>query len=202
MNIKMLKAAFAGLVLSVSGFANAGLIIDFSDSGSDTIITFSGTFDYTGLSVSSTENAYWWTGSDAVGSGQDIVRVGSGAVTWGSNGGTTHFELFEASFADQVLSNLSGDAFGFWNTVGASEGNYYRPTSYVSGDSLLSTGTFIGLNVAGLGVNNTGIWKTLSNQETISITVNGARQVPEPSTLAIFALGIMGLAARRFKKQA
>lgn len=28
-----------------------------------------------------------------------------------------------------------------------------------------------------------------------------ARQVPEPSTLAIFALGIMGLSSRRFKKQ-
>lgn len=26
-------------------------------------------------------------------------------------------------------------------------------------------------------------------------------EVPEPSTLAIFALGIMGLASRRFKKQ-
>ena len=29
-----------------------------------------------------------------------------------------------------------------------------------------------------------------------------SQEVPEPSTLAIFALGIMGLAARRFKKQA
>ena len=30
MNTKMLKAAFVGLVLSVSGFANAGLIIEDS----------------------------------------------------------------------------------------------------------------------------------------------------------------------------
>ncbi|MCJ8322072.1 MAG: hypothetical protein MJK12_20750 [Colwellia sp.] len=30
MNIKMLKAAFTGLVLSVSSFANAGLIIENS----------------------------------------------------------------------------------------------------------------------------------------------------------------------------
>jgi hypothetical protein len=28
-----------------------------------------------------------------------------------------------------------------------------------------------------------------------------AAEVPEPSTLAIFALGLMGLASRRFKKQ-
>jgi hypothetical protein len=36
----------------------------------------------------------------------------------------------------------------------------------------------------------------------ISYVANwGATEVPEPSTLAIFALGLMGLASRRFKKQ-
>jgi hypothetical protein len=33
MNIKMLKAALIGLILSVSSFANAGLIIDIYDNG-------------------------------------------------------------------------------------------------------------------------------------------------------------------------
>ena len=30
---------------------------------------------------------------------------------------------------------------------------------------------------------------------------NSSTEVPEPSTLAIFALGMIGLASRRFKKQ-
>lgn len=42
--------------------------------------------------------------------------------------------------------------------------------------------------------------------ENIEVFLDGATantaQVPEPSTLAIFALGIMGLASRKFKKQA
>lgn len=39
-------------------------------------------------------------------------------------------------------------------------------------------------------------------QSTLTdISIGQSINVPEPSTLAIFALGIMGLAARRFKKQ-
>lgn len=34
-----------------------------------------------------------------------------------------------------------------------------------------------------------------------NFAMNSSQEVPEPSTLAIFALGIMGLSARRFKKQ-
>jgi len=36
----------------------------------------------------------------------------------------------------------------------------------------------------------------------LSDNTASAQAVPEPSTLAIFALGLMGLASRRFKKQA
>lgn len=201
MKNKFLKSLIASFALAISGIANAGLIIDFSDTGSDTLVTFSGTFDYTGLSVSGSENAYWSTISTGSGSGYDQIRVGSGNVTWGGNGGTTHFELFSGVF-NQILSDLSGGGFGFWNYIGGGQGNYYRPTSYVSGDALLSTGKFIGLNISDLGINNTGLWKTLSNQETVSITLNGATEVPEPSTLAVFALGLLGLVTRKNKKQA
>ena len=52
-------------------------------------------------------------------------------------------------------------------------------------------------------------WLTGSEQQhnstmlvrTASVVTSPTTSVPEPSTLAIFALGIMGLAARRFKKQ-
>jgi hypothetical protein len=37
---------------------------------------------------------------------------------------------------------------------------------------------------------------------TIALQSNGVTDVPEPSTLAIFALGMMGLASRKFKKNA
>ncbi|WP_245942505.1 PEP-CTERM sorting domain-containing protein [Candidatus Colwellia aromaticivorans] len=56
-------------------------------------------------------------------------------------------------------------------------------------------------------------WSTISNSDAFSATgsnaansigfmlVREAQDVPEPSTLAIFALGMIGLASRRFKKQ-
>jgi len=37
--------------------------------------------------------------------------------------------------------------------------------------------------------------------KTLDVWVSSSQEVPEPSTMAIFALGLMGLAARRFKKQ-
>jgi hypothetical protein len=55
--------------------------------------------------------------------------------------------------------------------------------------SLSSTGTY------------TLLVATLSAPGSYEISTTGITSVPEPSTLAIFALGIMGLAARRFKKQ-
>ena len=42
---------------------------------------------------------------------------------------------------------------------------------------------------------------TAPAQPWTQISVTGVTSVPEPSTLAIFALGLMGLASRRFKKQ-
>jgi hypothetical protein len=40
----------------------------------------------------------------------------------------------------------------------------------------------------------------LSSSDVSSLYTTGSVQVPEPTTLAIFALGMMGLASRRFKK--
>jgi len=47
-------------------------------------------------------------------------------------------------------------------------------------------------------------WGTPASNIYIASVVeyNNSVDVPEPSTLAIFALGMMGLASRRFKKQA
>jgi len=46
------------------------------------------------------------------------------------------------------------------------------------------------------------LYDTVLTSEQISAHYSAAKSVPEPSTLAIFALGLMGLASRRFKKQA
>ncbi len=45
-------------------------------------------------------------------------------------------------------------------------------------------------------------WGSLLVKNNLPTPNSGSTSVPEPSTLAIFALGIMGLASRRFKKKA
>lgn len=49
------------------------------------------------------------------------------------------------------------------------------------------------------GINISGVSSDLGRGARITLPTT---EVPEPSTLAIFALGLMGLASRRFKKQA
>jgi hypothetical protein len=50
MYIKILKMALAGFVLSMSGFANAGLItMLITDNGTDLTMTATGDYDNTGL---------------------------------------------------------------------------------------------------------------------------------------------------------
>jgi hypothetical protein len=54
--------------------------------------------------------------------------------------------------------------------------------------------------VSGLGV-DWNSYRNNTNNNYSTMLVRQANHVPEPSTLAIFALGMIGLASRRFKKQ-
>ena len=190
----MLKAAVAGLVLSVSGFANAGLIEYTYDGpiGNDVDtnpaslfeITITDNYIISDLNVQFElfdSSDLFWTDLDlTISNGFTTVILASAQnILFGSDG------LFNVTFDDEALNNLS---------TGNSVGSY---------KSLESLSAFDGQNI-------TGTW-TLSifddyqpgeNNNLISYSITATTtSVPEPSTLAIFALGIMGLASRRFKKQ-
>jgi len=86
----------------------------------------------------------------------------------------------------QMISSLSGVVTGNFNvlhTLSAGPG---------------STAFFAGLNVLSFDVENRG--GPGAFRASVAVTAD-AKPVPEPTTLAIFALGIMGLASRRLKKQ-
>jgi len=105
---------------------------------------------------------------------------------------------------DQVLQHLGstyngGTTYAF--TVGYVNniGNNY--SSQNTWQQVVQTGA--------ISSNNNGFWRgdswgnAQSNANSMIGTylTRGGAVVPEPSTLAIFVLGIMGLASRRFKKQ-
>lgn len=176
--------AFAGLVLGVSSFANAGIIWDWEFNGEEgTFITdgsdlsagnyllsdFTVTSSLVGATIGSWGNGdyspsafgndvpYWivWNGSTIT----DLISSGSNWDTW-------------FTFDDLSTSTIYLFDFGSGNTQ--TNGQAMAFAGNASAPSYAYTAT-----------------PTL---ESVS--------VPEPSTLAIFALGLMGLASRRFKKQA
>ena len=166
MNIKMLKAAVTGLVLIVSGFANAGLIIN------DDLL--SGTTNHHYISVT----------SDAV---IDFNMTSSNI--------DTYLWLFEDDGTLDVADLLANDDDG-----GAGL-NSFISIFLTSGDYVISADACCHSVSETINMSNTH-----SHAGSYSINISGpvvtnATNVPEPSTLVIFALGIMGLASRRFKKQ-
>ena len=206
MNIKMLKAAVAGLVLSISGFTNAGIIFDDSTAGE---LTVSWDETYT-LSSSNFINDYLFLVVENAFNTEDGAGwlPESNIEQYGSINGGTSFLLgdwygwqyrggpeFDYDTRDLVFgltsSSMStfniGDEFTWSGMMTFStDGNVFRLADNVND---FTTTSYL--------ANDNGR-HSLTSETTINLA---SVDVPEPSTLAIFALGIMGLAARRFKKQ-
>ena len=106
-------------------------------------------------------------------------------------------------FVSQNLGNAArSDSYNtFLSGIGSSMNT---STSNCSGSSIFSSDALTS------GVNNfiingcngvTGGTALVTNNGVVSVAYENVSQVPEPSTLAIFALSMIGLASRKFKKQ-
>jgi len=172
MNIKMLKAALAGLILSVCGFANAGLILTQSTATTDTNNVT--TFDWATIMFTSQYT--------------DTITLGNMLSGYAHHHGNTDL--------DTMLNVFDGST---WINV-------FR-ADILAGNILLSSLysspiTFTGMTISGIRL--TGNYSVHQMYHSVSTnmtyTLSGT-PVPEPSTLAIFALGMIGLASRKFKIQ-
>jgi hypothetical protein len=207
MNIKMLKAAFAGLVLSVSGFASAGLM------------EFIPPNDLTGTVYTTNSNDAWAGGRGLVfemlsnetifslGLYHDLTNIDlfyelsqvtslNGKVTTGQtvlrsgNALTTTNGLGWIDFGISELTLMAGNYYHLeFSFSGAGNNNFF----YNNRDVAFSNGNFA--NIEGTSSGDT------SNTVMPALRFNEVTSVPEPTTLAIFALGMIGLASRRYKKK-
>jgi hypothetical protein len=211
MNIKMLKAALAGLVLSVSGFANAGLINSDYLNLNDNLAVHDDVQNLTwlDLSVSSGWTNNTWSSLIQQNSGWRLA-LNSEIESLFNQAFPTFYNIYPANtnYVDATDSGLVANFNDFQNLFGVH--------SFLSNSITNTYGRYIdedGIHrLMGVsGWNNTNrIWG-LEASSTYSLSSNDgmgiylvredAESVPEPSTLAIFALAIMGLASRRFKKQ-
>jgi hypothetical protein len=228
MNLKMLKAALVGLVLSVSGFANAGLIpVGIQNDTSVSSILNDGWSYLYRENVGLTSNI-----SDVFGNlsnndwiivagirNSDDMVLAHAAITWGEfsmyttqnqthtfNGADWYYNGNSMGFTaiGDAINQTSADTSSFVNgNQGLSiHTNYisgsHGQSSFNSQSSAVSPTLFgSGYRVGSAYVGNSGT----EHDFAFFVMNSDPATVPEPSTLAIFALGVMGLAARRFKKQ-
>lgn len=189
MNIKLLKASLAGLILSVSGFANASLIntnfnnfhcLCFQYNGMGQSFTAEDSSVTIGLNVMDLNSHLnpildmtltFLEGDGPFGNVLDTFSITS------PSGYSSEWRYFDLSHIP--LSIDSSYSFFVTSTGGRGGVNRKDDNLYDGGRAFLASGADYG-------------------ELSFSITPNTS--VPEPSTLAIFALGIMSLASRKFKK--
>lgn len=189
MNINVLKSAIVGLVLMLSGLANAGVITYTGPTGSGVDTKPASLFEITitdnylisdlniQLELTNVENLYW-TDLDL------SFSNGVTSVLMAASQANDSFGLFNVIFDDEALTELptANDALGSFQS--------FESLSAFDGQSINGTWTLSILDEYFPG--------DLNQLTSYSII---ATSVPEPTSLAILALSIMGLVARRFKKQ-
>jgi hypothetical protein len=184
MKTRMLAVAATLLVACLAGTADASLVIDVTQVGSNVLATGSGSIDLTDLSFSTTILTATGTiptfADIAVGpapgtSGADLYTGATGPANFGPGAAT-------------IASSGSGDTLG---VVGAF-GYIAVPTGYVSGTALSGSSTFDGTTIAGLGLTPgtyTYTWGLGADADSLTVNIGS---VPEPSSLTMAAVAIAG----------
>ena len=159
--------------------AQAGIImIDVTDNGGDLVLTGSGTIDTTGF-VSSEGSTSGFNSYGSV-SGNYWIGVQGSYWAWALTDSAT--ALFGGSSAGSFA--MTGDDFGFWGAH-----FFYTNPNYVSGSLINFTWTIAGLD-EDFAQPNYGTIATFGNN---SVVLREGGSVPEPATLAMLGLGLIGL---------
>jgi hypothetical protein len=211
MKNKSLSSFIAGGIVAVSCLvtvANAGIISDYSKlvADNDWNVVYQGgygsSFDYAGVLGSIAPGSTVALASSSFSSSltYDLFAFTSTTVL------NTITSRNTTLFADDAYWYRNSSSLGFADTSSISQNSadtVCRSDSACgdlriswhagnNGDSV-NGGWRSGLNT---NLNSNNVW-----QRYVLVRNNNQVDVPEPSTLAIFALGIIGLASRRFKKQ-
>jgi hypothetical protein len=224
MENKFIKVAFCGLVLSASGFSNAAIIhgnLEFDETNSLILDDMNSrtwlSFDtLTGSSITDLLSSL------ASGGAYEDYQVASfvDAILFVDAflGTTTHpcSSITSNTVCETNYSYTDGDFGDNWNTgydyaifnsITTGVNDYGWIEFAVTGSRLTvqpdwtpveNVNTFF---QGGPSFNQGGTMGFLAWKDGVERS-NNKNSIPEPSTLAIFALGLMGLASSRFKKQA
>ncbi|MEP7703450.1 PEP-CTERM sorting domain-containing protein [Paraglaciecola sp. 25GB23A] len=197
MKFKFLKMAFAGLVLGVSSFANSALIL-LVDLTVENQLTISATSGLSLATVSGSDNV-GFSLMDLLGSPGFIGTLVSGSLTSAN----------QTSDGSPILSNFGGsNNLNVWSFTGDQFMTFTAGSLAFSGQVItnVDAATYANLLAGQISGDVLAPFDNLIVTDESQASLIGTWQrvvqdVPEPSTLAIFALGLMGLASRRFMKK-
>jgi hypothetical protein len=222
MKLNFLKSVLVGIVLSVSSLANAGLITSGTlsrDTSSDVIVDSSGyewlawdyntsgtLFDLLNVRLAANGDLYGWQVATTNEFFHMLSNAGFTGITSVCSDNNT---VTYCHYTDDTLANLNHTDFFKLFKLGAN-GNLAE----ILWDSQRGTHSKRDLNwdnlyvlensiTSYIEVHGTGEWYDRTDRNTtyrMPVALYRAAQVPEPSTLAIFALGMIGLVSRRLKK--
>jgi hypothetical protein len=191
------SSILAHLALScavVAPWCQGSVLITITESGSDVVVSGSGTLNTSGLSSGS-------------GGGNAAVRPTSPLYFATGSGAFGPLQVFSSIFGPSAIgssSSLRGPTSGTGSLFGIANTSLLAPSGYVSGSPLSGTSTYAGQTFATLGLtpgNYTWTWGSGGNADSLTIAIG---TVPEPSeTLAVAGVVCLGVAAlRRWKRQA
>ncbi len=189
-------ALFLGIA-TLSTSAHASVLMNITESGGDVNVIGSGTLNLTALTLFANGSA----GGGVLGN-LAIVILGatpSIALNIDQYSGITG----PASFGTGVTfiaTSGTGDRFGIVGAAAAPP-SLLVPAGYASGGALSGSILFTGQSFASLGLTpGTYTWNWGSGGTADSLTVQISTSAPEPGTLALLALGVVGGIALRRRK--
>ncbi|MFM7207865.1 MAG: PEP-CTERM sorting domain-containing protein [Planctomycetaceae bacterium] len=199
-------AIFAAPRIATAG-VNASLLIDIYQAGSDVRADIAGSFDYSSLvpqeNGSSNFLSYSQANSGLFGFSNPSPSGNTAWTKWRideQEDYTTPFWGDGLSNGSLISSASSTTGTGIFllegnplASPGTSEARIRLPSSYTSGDPINGSMTWANKTLLDLGLQGSGTWGWQdANGGTVTLRINA---VPEPSTFAVAAGGIIGLLA-------
>ena len=199
--MNFLRISFVGLILSISSIANAGLI-QLDGMGS--------IMEWTDLESTAGEMPdFIWGNSDSLNADKiglyiELADGRTGSLVYSGVSGlwnSSNFVNLGADIATGVFANSPYLHFLF-NTAKTLTYPQALPAAW---SNATISGVSNNFDLSYYEQTGSNFRASVAGWESATITTYSSAytptSVPEPSTLAIFALGMIGLASRRFKKQ-